>query len=327
MVKIAYLILSHYNPDQVIRLARLLATEGTNSSVYIHHDQSRSYLDVTAFQRMPNIRLLDYVGKGRWGGFSLVEIMLRSLEKIVSQDDFDWFVLLSGQDYPAQPLAATEGELARTSYDGFISGVPVMGDQPCRKLNCAMIDSHGVGCLSCISRYYYPNPLFSDRLPLRVRKGCHWMLRKVASVHQRFAFWPLADMYHQMTIFKGSQWFTLNDRAISYVQNILRTHPGIMRHFRQTFIPDEAFFQTILFNNPEFRLSHDNRRLVNWNAMTYSASPEYFRTGDFDRIVASGAHFARKFDTSYDYQIVDLLDAYVTKSTTKTGLAQVPAAR
>lgn len=88
-MKVVYFVISHTNPEQVIRLVKTLASSA-NSEVVIHHDYSSSHLDSSAFINMRNVHLLDKSIPVYWGGFSLVTLALHGIEWILTHLQFDW---------------------------------------------------------------------------------------------------------------------------------------------------------------------------------------------------------------------------------------------
>jgi hypothetical protein len=82
-----------------------------------------------------------------------------------------------------------------------------------------------------------------------------------------------------------------------------------VRHYRSTVIPDESFFQSVLAANPELELCDRNLQYDRWPTGA-EPHPSVLRGEDFDRLVASGAHFARKFDLDVDAGILDRLDQH-----------------
>lgn len=82
-----------------------------------------------------------------------------------------------------------------------------------------------------------------------------------------------------------------------------------MRHYRRTALPTESFPHTVLHAEPGLRLSSDTRRFTSWPDR--SAHPAPLRVADLDRILSSGADFARKFDPTIDPIVMDELDRVV----------------
>jgi hypothetical protein len=72
-------------------------------------------------------------------------------------------------------------------------------------------------------------------------------------------------------------------------------------------IPDETFFQTVLMNSPyKNRISYDNLRYITWPPG--SRHPMTLDRRDFDTFMDSNKLFARKFDTTVDADVLDMID-------------------
>lgn len=295
-MKIAYIILSHKNPSQIMRLADLLATREATSIIAIHHDGTREFHPTPASAR--KIRFIEPTTRIEWGSYSLIEATLKGIRLIHHEEaGYDWLILLSGQDYPVTPLHEIERQLATSPYDGFLAHQP--------------IDSAGSGFGE---RYYFRYIM----LPKRLKTLCH-RLQKKAALTSLLSFKagpgttrPRVGIRRFKTIFgprlrcyKGSQWFTVSSKCVDYVLNFIDNNKDIQRYFEHTFIPDESFFHTILLNS-ELKIKNDNKRFILWDEK--ASHPKLLRTADLDAIVASGAHFARKFDDTVDSAILDEID-------------------
>lgn len=243
MSKIVYFIISHKNPEQVIRLAKTLINS-TNSEVVIQHDYSSSYLDPAAFINMRNVHLLERSVPAYWGGFSLVTLTLRGIEWILTHLRFDWLVYLSGQDYPIQPLNQIEEFLQSTSYDGFISGVSLEEGLPCGSIECPIGGDFGMQCSDCSKRYYYqyysmpPIIIRFLKKSIRVFRKAQTILcvRSVPSpiglkesVEIR-ALWR--EMGNSLKCYKGSQWFTINRGCADYIHQFANKNPSFLKYYR-----------------------------------------------------------------------------------------------
>jgi hypothetical protein len=68
----------------------------------------------------------------------------------------------------------------------------------------------------------------------------------------------------------------------------------------------ESFFHTVLLNTPDLSASLDNRRYIVW--ARDAAHPKLLQLEDLDGMLASGQHFARKFDLEVDSTVLDELD-------------------
>lgn len=108
---------------------------------------------------------------------------------------------------------------------------------------------------------------------------------------------------------RGADWLSLSRRSVEVVVRAARTMPELMHHYRRTVLPTESFPHTVLHAEPALRLSGDMRRFTSWPSR--SAHPALLTVADLDRILSSGADFARKFDLTLDRIVVDELDRVV----------------
>jgi hypothetical protein len=102
-----------------------------------------------------------------------------------------------------------------------------------------------------------------------------------------------------------SDWLTLERRAIRAVLDFTREKPRAMEHYRRTIIPSESLFATVLANDPDVSVGPASRLLGFEEGAPH---PHTFTSADFKHLLASGMHFARKFDEGVDSRVLDLLD-------------------
>jgi len=299
--RVAYLVTSHALPHQVLRLARTLRAGSPGAPVVIHHDEQRSRLDEAALRAVGGVELVRPPVAVSWGGGSQLDMLLRCFEWLVDRVEFDWMVTLSGQDYPIRPLAAIEHDLATGGYDGYVEGAPVEPPPWTR----ARVDEF-------TSRYFYRHrPIrrpgararraVAAARPLLVMREMPWgvLLGRRCRV-------PFSRTFPCR---RGSDWLSLSRHAIEAVVRAARSRPGLVRHYRRTVLPTESFPQTVLHATPGLRLSTATRRFTSW--AHGSLHPDVLRLADLERIVTSGADFARKFDAGVDGAVMDELDALV----------------
>ncbi|MBE9139444.1 N-acetylglucosaminyltransferase [Nodosilinea sp. LEGE 07088] len=305
MPKILYLIASHTNPAQVAILAERLIQGSADAQVLIHHDGAQPVLDAALFKSRDRIHIFPQPISVQWGSFSVVDAELRCIAWLLQQGiPFDWLVLLSGQDYPIQPLAQFEQLLAQTTYDGFIEHFPAH-NPPATQWNW---DKH----LS-FERYwfrYYSVPAQLKWLFRKLYRPVNWNPwlrvkggRFGAKLALRRRNTPFDGTF---SCYAGSQWHTLNRRCVEYIDNFVQDRPDIVEYYRHTMVPDESFFQTILVNRPDLELCNDNLRYISWTP----PYPAILQSQDFDALIRSGKYFGRKFDITVDADICDRLDTH-----------------
>src|SRR3546814_15506364 len=91
-------------------------------------------------------------------------------------------------------------------------------------------------------------------------------------------------------------------------------HPSAARFkafYRRSFIPDEAFFQTLMMNSAAHgEVMNDDLRTIDWVPDgEIKLRQRTFVAADALRLTLSTDLFARKFDAEVDSAILDLLEA------------------
>jgi hypothetical protein len=212
-----------------------------------------------------------------WGHFSQLAAVLRCLRWALARSDFDWLVLLSGQDYPVRPVPAIEASLAAAGADAFVEALPV-GPLALRR---GRMDEFQ-------RRYRYRWARIPARLAgVAARADPLVQVRTLPSGAYAGVPAPVGAPVHH-----GSDWFTLSRRA---VEAVAAAPPALERRLERTVVPTEAFVQTVLANRPDLRLSPTNRRHALFDR-PLSPSPRVLGVADLDQALASGGDFARKFE-------------------------------
>jgi len=296
-VRIVYLVVSHRNPPQVLRLVGALR-EGHAAEVVVRHDRRRSPLDAPALERAGG-RLLEDGIDVEWGHESHLRMLLGAMALIRRELDPDWLVVLSGQDYPLRPMGEIEARLEAAGEDAFL-GNPWRLET--RRMPPPPADEFFL-------RYAY----WHARVPAKT-PGPPRRLRPLAYLRElpppleprigvrapRLPFGPGRGCW------VSSDWPTLGRGGLAAVVRAAREQRRLVRHYRRTVSPAESFFATVLMNDPELRVSGDDRRFIRFSAG--APSPDLLTGADVERLLASGAHFARKFDAEADAEALDLLD-------------------
>jgi hypothetical protein len=270
---IAYLVMSYTHPELVRRLVARLR----GGVVAVHHDPRRVALGPIDALVIPPRPI-------EWGHGSQLAAILRCLRWMTAHE-WDWLVLLSGQDYPVRPVAAIEAELLAAPYDAFIRFKPVPRRLLLRR---GAVDEFA-------RRYTYRWRKLKGPDPFRFRLDPLVQVRTLPS--GTFVGLPARP---PLPVFHGSDWFSLSRRA---VETVLAAPEAVIDHFLHTIIPTEAFVHTVLASS-ELRLANDHRRYAVFDPPS-SPSPRVFGMGDVEEVLASGADFARKFE---DLAVLDEID-------------------
>jgi hypothetical protein len=97
---------------------------------------------------------------------------------------------------------------------------------------------------------------------------------------------------------------------VRYAREFARENPDIVAYFRTMPAPDEVFLQTVLVNSGKFRFVPDGKHYIDF-FRSRNNHPKTLGMVDLPPMLASGAHWARKFDPSFDSEVLDALDQRV----------------
>jgi Core-2/I-Branching enzyme len=226
MAKLAFVILAHENAEQVGDLAGLLASWSDDAHVVIHYDLNASKAEFvklsSRFAGNEQIHILKDRVKCGWGDFSLVEAPMRALRYIQSAKiDCDRVMLISGACMPIRPLAELSEFLDRHPNMEFIESR----------------DENWIKGGLRHERYQYRH-VFNFQ---RRYKLFHW-----SYLIQR-ALFPKRRFPRGLEPRWGSQWWCLSWDLCAKILNYVKKHRSVYRFFKNTWIPDESFFQTMAY--------------------------------------------------------------------------------
>lgn len=305
-MRVCYLIQSHREPRQLLRLVTTLKRLSPEAVVLVCHDTTGCALDPAALTALPGVHVLAVPGPIERGRLSLLEPYFRGVEHLRALGvDYDWLVYLSAQDYPTQTLARSEAFLAAADCDGFLRFWPALApDTPWGRPK--------QGDRRYLFRYYDPPrsavPLVRLLKPLNGLQP--W-------VHAHLTYGPRLGVRRRSTpfgkgrtLYGGSQWTTLRRACAEFVLEAVERERELIEYYRRTVCPDESLVQTLLVNAGRFRLCDDNLRYVDVQGCR-GGRPRLLGVADLPLLTAGGHHFARKFDLAHDARVLDLLDEHL----------------
>ena len=296
-MKVAYAVVSHRNPEQVLRLVRVLR-EGPAADVLVRHDQRGSSLPRSEIEAEGALAVEDDI-TFEWGGFGQLALLVELVERAARELDPDWLLVLSGQDYPVRPLAENEAFLAQTGHDALLGDA---WEVPTGKLPQPPRDEFFLRYLF----RHYAVPAGTPRLPGRLRPLAYLRERPSPLPPQlgvRRLKTPFGD---RLRPFVSADWLTLGREAIAAVRRAAKEE-RLVRYYQRVAVPSEGFFATVLLNHPQLDVARHNRRYAHF-ATPGDPHPKVLTASDLDAIEASDALFARKFDSELDAGVLDLLD-------------------
>ncbi|SDR05123.1 Core-2/I-Branching enzyme [Chryseobacterium soldanellicola] len=269
-INIAYLILVHRLPDQFKKLFK--AIYEPSNFYLIHIDKKASEQigeEVTDFlKNYPNAHILKSENV-IWGGYSMVQAELDGMKYLLEMDTrWDYFINLSGQDYPLKSQKIIREFLSQNNGKNYIKVVDQEKKRP--------------ETMNRIENYFEET---GDRISDKTHKR---------------------DFMKNVTPYIGGQWMILTRSCCEFITNNIEVKK-FEEYYLNTLIADESFFQTVLMNT-SFNgiLINDDKRAIIWIPDgDIKLRPKTFTETDL-KFLQTGNHlFARKFDDNVDDKIID----------------------
>lgn len=295
-MRIAYIILAHKLPDQLVRLVHKLNTAAT--MFFIHVDKKT---DADAYRRMTehlaihdNVYFLDRHAR-YYGDYNHVRATLEGIHKILEFGmHYDYVLLLTGQDYPIKSNSQIQKVLQESGQKSFMEYFPLP-------------DARWKGENGGFDRINYWH--------------LHWRGWEFAVLKKnRFlrpfpnkAWFFLAKIFPfrrklpgNLEWYGGSAYWCFTKECIEYINEFVQPKKEFVKFFEHVKIPEEIFFQTVLLNSPfKSQLVNDNLRYIVWSN---SRHPAILGRENFKHFMSTNKLFARKFDITIDEVVLDMID-------------------
>lgn len=271
MARIAFILLTHKDPQGVIERARRLTANG--DFVSIHFDKRAPQ---AMFQQIKDV-LGDHPGvafasrrlKCGWGEWSLVAATLEALRAAEAAfPQATHFYMLSGDCMPVK-----SAEFAR----GFLDAE-----------DCDYIES-----FDFFDSDWIKTGIKEERLIYR-----HWFNERTqkrlfyASFNLQRRLGLTREVPRDLQVMIGSQWWCLRRQTVEGILDLVRDRPEIVRFFSTTWIPDETFFQTLVAHLvPKTQI---RTRTLTFLIFTDYGMPVTFYNDHYDLLLRQDYLFARK---------------------------------
>lgn len=271
MAKIAFILLSHKDPEAIVDQARRLTAVGDYISIHFDGRASRADYDRirTELADDPNVTFAARRVKCGWGEWSLIEGTLEAVRAAV--DAFPratHFYMVSGDCMPIKSAAFIHDYLDDNDVD-YIESVD-------------FFDSDWIKTGIKEDRLIYRH-VFNERTRKRLfYAALDWQKRLGLK----------RKIPDDLQIMIGSQWWCLRRRTIEWILDFIRKRPDVMRFFRRTWIPDETFFQTLVRHMVP--AGEIRSRTLTFLIFSDYGMPVTFYNDHYDMLLSQDYLFARK---------------------------------
>lgn len=269
-ITIAYLILVHRLPDQFKRLFKAIYDP---ANLYLIHIDKKANLeigeDVNVFlQNYPNVHILESKNVV-WGGYSMVQAELDGMKYLLEMNSkWDYFINLSGQDYPLKSQEIIKDFLSKNNGKSYIK---IADQEKSRPDTMNRIENYFEEAEDKISEKTHTRGFMKDVIP-----------------------------------YIGGQWMILTRSCCEFICHSTEVKK-FEDYYLNTLIADESFFQTVLMNTSfDGILVDDDKRAIIWIPDgDIKLRPKTFTETDLDFLQTGNHLFARKFDDNIDKQIIE----------------------
>lgn len=323
MKKIALLCLVHKSPEQLLRLLKRMDED--RFDFFIHVDAKSDiepFLSIERQIKVSNIHWIKNRVKTYFNDFSLVTATYNAMKE-ANSEDYLYYVLLTGQDYPIKDNNYIYNQLSISYPTAFID---MYGVEDALSAGIKWVDNIGISYFSQNLRRCLLHLLGSKRYYSFWGKPIKIIPRIYDKVMTWINYSPKKRIKQtEYTYSAGSHFWMLPDTAIRHIINVYE-HDNVLNDiFQHIAAPEESYFQTVLSSLPELKLPENileqfentnsemdnpSLRLIKWyeDGKHTDGHPAIWKMGDIAVIDNAKALFARKFDISVDNLIMDYLD-------------------
>jgi len=225
MARIAFILLTHKDPQGVIDQARRLTATGDYVSIHFDKRAPKEMFQQIrdALGDHPGVAFASRRLKCGWGEWSLVAATLEALRAAEAAfPQATHFYMLSGDCMPIK-----SAEFARRFLEAE---------------ECDYIESFDFFDSDWIKTGFKEERLiYRHWFNERTQK---WLFYTSYDLQKRFGL--TREVPKDVQVMIGSQWWCLRRQTVEAILDLIRDRPEIVRFFSTTWIPDETFFQTLV---------------------------------------------------------------------------------
>lgn len=307
-MKIAYLILAHTNPRLIRKAVDCLSRDDV--TFFIHIDGKADLARFSALRGNNVVFVQDRITV-YWGEYSQTRAILLLIQQaLLSPAAFDYFVLLSGSDFPLRSGHYIHAFFERNRGSEFITlfKLPVPG-MPLSRLNTIRFPS-----TRPVLRFIY-------RVLAKVGLGKRDYRKHLGALEP----------------YSGHTWWALSRECCEYILDSTRQRPELGKFFQNTFASDEMLIHTVLANSPFSNRVKRHLVYEDWPVEGPRRHPKMITAEHLDRfeaqeeVAATDVHgpgemlFARKFADDKLY-LVERVEAMIRRKDASETLNSFDAA-
>lgn len=294
-MKLAFLISAHKDAKHLRTLVNSLPAD---SEFYIHIDQKS---DIRPFEEKldrENVHFLEHRVNVAWGSINEVEYQVELLRAALYYGHADYFISLSGMDYPLWSNAKIKEYFEKADGKEILQGISMLHQGKNAREYCNF-------------RFLSYLPWEKGSLKSKFRAA----LRKMTAatgIHKTLHIHCKNKTY---TLYKGAAWWGITPDLARQIIKEWDENEHLVQYFKTSFCPAETFIQTIAFNS-EFasRCMLAEGKYQSLAALTpltyinYDPVVKILTEDDYDILQASGKMFCRKIVSGKSDKLIERID-------------------
>ena len=299
-MRIGYLILAHNTPDHLRRLVSAL--DSPNAAFFIHVDRRSTIAPFRDGLSQRNVMFLEQRYDVYWDDFSKVDATISLVDNALRHSSNPaYLILLSGSDYPLRSAHYIEEFFSRNLGRQFINLVRM----PC--------DAVGKP-IERMENYWLQTP-YNSHYVIRAFDRLNQLNRRLKLITRDYK-----RVFKGVAPYGGSTWWALTSEACEYILQFVHARSDIVNFFRNTYMPDEGIFQTIIGNSGFAKDVRRNLTFADWSRPTGGPAVidmDHLRAfAKMHPIIAEDHYgrgellFARKFPDNSS-QLTDFIDSHI----------------
>jgi len=283
-----FIILAHKQPKLLKRTISVLANE--NHYFYVNVDLKTTNFNEfeEEVEGMPNVT---FFRKSIYHcGISHLYALLYILNNAYESDQhFDYFHIISGQDYPLR---------SNEQFDSFFESN------------------------NNESYMFFDDEAYRNRMSKELRIFAQqWHMNKTTGVlYKIYNFFHMPRLLSIIAPRKpiegyssGWDWFSWHRDVVEYVLEYFETNPNYIKRYNHTLCPTEHIFHTILEKkSDDLRIEKNNPlRYVSWTPhrdVDTEYRPFTLTEEDYNFVIESKAFFCRKVEEMDSIKLLDMID-------------------
>lgn len=289
-MKHAIMIMAHKN---LYQLCRLIEYFRMSCDIFVHLDKKSTWSqeDVDRLYAYSQVKMVSIEYEVNWGGTSVLESEMALLQSAYANGIYDYFHLLSGQDYPVKPLSTFLDFFEKNKGNEYIQYVSI----PNLRWEKGSYRRF---------QYFYPYDWAQEKADPR-----EWVREQVEKQIKKGLKRPIPDEFDML--YGSSQWFSVTRDAVGILLQYTIDNPAFYNRLWMTFAPEECYVATVLLNRINMqRIVRSNCRFIRWKYENGNR-PANLGVEHFCYLLEEDILFARKMETSCSLPLLELIDKYL----------------